>query len=241
MEIIQTQNTTSVFVKTVLLMKLFLFQLCAVFLCGIWIRVYPVSEYSSVEIIKYSHRGSASVILTRIPRVDLVVFITEDYYKENDNRKLILFRGLSRVYKRHFSYRCIVFTNNDNITVLFQDTCRIITDVKRNPFGLPYIYSMYSIASALFDAKYYGYVNSDILLEPVIFSALNYLDEQVSVNALSPYQELTGRVRPIGVDSLPSGFSSLNDITKCFSDAKKGNYPNRIVGSAVTLYVHDHA
>ena len=241
MEIIQTQNTTSVFVKTVLLMKLFLFQLCAVFLCGIWIRVYPVSEYSSVEIIKYSHRGSASVILTRIPRVDLVVFITEDYYKENDNRKLILFRGLSRVYKRHFSYRCIVFTNNDNITVLFQDTCRIITDVKRNPFGLPYVCSMYSIASALFDDKYYGYVNSDILLVPAIFSALNYLDEQVSVNALSPYQELTGRVRPIGVDSLPSGFSSLNDITKCFSDAKKGNYPNRIVDSAVTLYVHYHA
>ena len=169
------------------------------------------------------------------------MFITEDYYKENDNRKLVLFRDLSRVYKRHFSYRCIVFTNDDNITALFQDSCRVITDFKRNPFGLPYVYSMYSIASALFDAKYYGYVNSDILLEPAVFSALNYLDEQVSVNALSPYQELTGRVRPIGIESLPSGFSSLNDIIKCFSDVKKGNNTNRVADSAVPLYVHYHA
>ena len=54
-----------------------------------------------------------------------------------------------------------------------------------NPFGLPTITSMFYEAQRLFDAKYYGYVNSDILLEPAIFEVLRYCSSLVSEGRLA--------------------------------------------------------
>ena len=54
-----------------------------------------------------------------------------------------------------------------------------------NPFGLPTITSMFHEAKRLFDAQYYGYVNSDILLEPAIFDVLRYCSSLVREGRLT--------------------------------------------------------
>ena len=118
--------------------------------------------------------------------------------------------------------------------------CKVITDFKRNPYGLPYIYSMYSIASTVYKAKYYGYLNSDILIEPVVFSVLNYLDKQARAGSISPYHELAGRVHPIDTTALPVGFSTLEEMEKCFAEAKEKGYELRNPCTAVCVSPYPH-
>lgn len=172
--------------------------------------------------------------------VDLVLFTSEDYFNRT-NPKLALFRDSSAVYHARFSYHCILFTNNQDIIRFFEHSvCKVITDFKRNPYGLPYIYSMYSIASTVYKAKYYGYLNSDILIEPVVFSVLNYLDKQARAGSISPYHELAGRVHPIDTTALPVGFSNLEEMEKCFAEAKEKGYELRNPCTAVCVSPYPH-
>ena len=146
------------------------------------------------------------------------------------------------MYRKQFRYRCIVFTNNPVIIRFFnQSVCTVITNFKRNPYGLPYIFSMYSIATKEFKAKYYGYLNSDILIEPSVFSVLKYLDQQARAGFLSPYQELAGRVHPVEPATLPMGFSNITEIEKVFKDTKQKKHPLRKDWSAVCHYDCVHA
>ena len=173
--------------------------------------------------------------------VDLVLFTSEDVFNIT-NPKLALFRDSSAVYHARFSYHCILFTNNQDIIRFFDHSvCRVITDFKRNPYGLPYIYSMYSIASTVYKAKYYGYLNSDILIEPVVFPVLNYLDKQARAGSISRYHELAGRVHPIDTASLPAGFSTLEEMEKCFAEAKEKGYLLRNIHTAVFIPAHPHS
>ena len=173
--------------------------------------------------------------------VDLVLFTTEDVFN-NTNPKLALFRDSSALYHARFSYHCILFTNNQDIIRFFEHSvCKVITDFKRNPYGLPYIYSMYSIASTLYKAKYYGYLNSDILIEPVVFPVLNSLDKQVQNGSISRYHELAGRVHPIITTALPTGFSTLEEVEKCFVEAKEKGYELRDQWTAVFTPTHPHS
>ena len=173
--------------------------------------------------------------------VDLVLFTSEDVFNNTDP-KLALFRDSSAVYHARFSYHCILFTDNQDIIRFFEHSiCKVITDFKRNPYGLPYVYSMYSIASTVYKAKYYGYLNSDILIEPVVFPVLNYLDKQVQNGSISPYHELAGRVHPINMTSLPTGFSTLEEMESCFAEAKEKGYPLRNTWTAVYYPTHSHS
>ena len=173
--------------------------------------------------------------------MDLVLFTSEDFFNRT-NPKLALFRDSSAVYHARFSYHCILFTNNQDIIRFFEHSvCKVITDFKRNPYGLPYIYSMYSIASTVYKAKYYGYLNSDILIEPVVFSVLNYLDKQARAGSISPYHELAGRVHPIDTTALPVGFSTLEEMEKCFAEAKEKGYELRNPYTAVCVSPYPHS
>lgn len=94
---------------------------------------------------------------------------------------------------------------------------------------------MYSIAAKMYHSKYYGYMNSDILLEPAVFSVLKHLDRQARAGVISPYQELAGRVHPVEPESLPVGFSDIAEINKVFVAAKEANHLLRKDWSAVSL------
>ena len=56
---------------------------------------------------------------------------------------------------------------------------------RTNKYCLPIITSLFSRAGETLKADYYGYINSDILIEPSIFSVLDYCKDQVDKGALS--------------------------------------------------------
>ena len=55
-----------------------------------------------------------------------------------------------------------------------------------NRFGMPIITSMFSIAQRLLNAKYYGYINFDILIDPKIFDILSFCEKSVQLGQISP-------------------------------------------------------
>ena len=212
-------------------------------LCGKSIPFFSLSPIVTQSHFTHNQDDTPRTVLSvrRTTPVDLVLFTSEDVLSKT-NPKLALFRDSSAVYHARFNYHCILFTNNQDIIRFFEySVCKIITDFKRNPYGLPYIYSMYSIASTVYKAKYYGYLNSDILIEPVVFSVLNYLDKQARAGSISPYHELAGRVHPIDTASLPTGFSTLEEMEKCFAEAKEKGYELRNPWTAVCVSAFPHS
>lgn len=50
---------------------------------------------------------------------------------------------------------------------------------------MPTITSMFAIAQRMLKAKYYGYLNSDILVEPRLFDVLSFCEQNVKQGTLS--------------------------------------------------------
>ena len=57
--------------------------------------------------------------------------------------------------------------------------------IRVNPYGLPIITSLFSKAYQTIEAKYYGYLNSDILLQPTVFEVLHYCMNQTERGVLA--------------------------------------------------------
>ena len=139
---------------------------------------------------------------------DLVLFTTEDGVSEKKLRKLQLFRDMSELYYSHFHFRAIVFTNTIQLHQFFRNTSiltlsnfKYITPFlpfmsRTNPYGLPTITSMFSLAKQSIHSHYYGYHNSDILLQSTIFDVLQFCQQQVTLGTLSPSVSFVNSISP---------------------------------------------
>ena len=72
-----------------------------------------------------------------------------------------------------------MFTAN-NKTIKVCNNYGILTSnrIERNPYGLPYIGSMYTEAYSLVNSSYYGYINADILVSDRIFDVLSFIESK---------------------------------------------------------------
>ena len=88
------------------------------------------------------------------------------------------------LYQREFHFKAVVFTHSKvivreahqfNITVVrsFPWAFFPILISSLNPFGMPYVNSMFQIVASQFKSDYYGYINSDILFT---FNLLDVLE-----------------------------------------------------------------
>ena len=164
---------------------------------------------------------------------DAVVFTTEDVYSNYTLRKLKRFRSMVDLLSSSFNVHFILFSSNRDIKQQFNTShCMVVSDYARNPYGIPIINSMFSIAHRLVNAKYYGYVNSDILLQPSLFRVLSFLDSRVRSGILYATHELAGRVIEVEYESFPPSFANLTEYEDFFH-AIKLSHALRGVYSAV--------
>ena len=89
---------------------------------------------------------------------------------------------MMKMLQRHYDCRAIVFTTTPHII----EVCNSLgittsSNMTLNPYGLPYIGSMYHTAASLFDSAFYGYINADILLSTSIMEVLSFIKSQRSV------------------------------------------------------------
>lgn len=83
------------------------------------------------------------------------------------------------MFQREFSCRAIMFTTSEPIIRLC-NAFGITTDheFEENPYGIPYIGSLFMRAASLYQGHFYGYINADILLSTTLFTILPFILEQ---------------------------------------------------------------
>ena len=101
------------------------------------------------------------------------------------------------LYQREFHFKAVVFTHSKvivreahqfNITVVrsFPWAFFPILISSLNPFGMPYVNSMFQIVASQFKSDYYGYINSDVLLSYQIFDVIKILRYNAFIGKLGP-------------------------------------------------------
>ena len=91
------------------------------------------------------------------------------------------------LFQREFRFRGLVFTNTQNIISLAKRlNVKTVSRYPVNPYHMPYIREMYVTAKQTFSSRYYGYINSDILLSPNIMDVIKIAVHNVQLGKLNP-------------------------------------------------------
>lgn len=140
-----------------------------------------------------------------------------------------MFRSLMDVYIREFNVHCIFYTINDTIATMFNRTGYTISgDYQCNPYGIPYFNSLLQGAKH-FNANYYAYINSDILIDPEMFSVLSFMQKEMKKGSVPIAHEIAGRVSQFDRNHMPFLFSNLPEIANYYKtyDIRFGALRNR--------------
>ena len=88
---------------------------------------------------------------------------------------------MMHLLQKYYDCRAIVFTTTPSIL----DACKSLgiatsSNMTLNPYGLPYIGSLFHSAASLYSGRFYGYINADILLSSSIMEVLAFIESSFS-------------------------------------------------------------
>ncbi len=84
------------------------------------------------------------------------------------------------ILQQEYSFKGVVFTSSVNVTICAEAlNLTVIAEVECNPYGLPFLASIVNTTKSLFNASFYGYMNSDILLNPLIIKEMTLVKEEI--------------------------------------------------------------
>lgn len=167
----------------------------------------------------------------------LVLLTTDSGFTERIQNKSRLFRSLADIYSKNYNFHCIMFTNTPELVNYYSNSSiTIIEQFETNPYGLPIVTNLFAIAQEHFLAKYYGYVNADILVENNVFDVLDFLEEASRQGIITPMHELAGRVYEKPYTSFPFLFHGIDDVHSFFQTIPLTRQTLRNAGSAVCFF-----
>lgn len=121
-----------------------------------------------------------------------------DDYQQQPQRQLVLFTSAEsgnstkikydiynhlRMYtffQRHYNFKAIVFSKSPLIAEICQEyNITVVDHYLTNMYNLPLIRDLFQQAFHLIRSRFYGYVNSDILMSPVLFPFLAEVDQRI--------------------------------------------------------------
>lgn len=140
------------------------------------------------------------------------------------------------LYQREFAFKGVIFTNSAALSQLAKEKdILVVNNVTKNPYGLPLVNEMFLSVKRAISSKFYGYINSDILIHPRVFSLLPKIYDKIIKKKFSPSLELASRVRQIR-----RGFKEVDfhNITTCFQAFSKcPTCPMRTIWASVSLWL----
>ena len=125
---------------------------------------------------------------------------------------------LFHLYQTVYSFRGIVFT--DSLAV--EDFAKkqgllVMKNVQVNKYGLPFVNNMIARMVTTVPALYYGYCNSDILINPSIFDVLPLIQSKVNHHILPGNFSLISRVKTKPSTFVDYCFDSIDCMKYVFS------------------------
>lgn len=130
---------------------------------------------------------------------------------------------MMNLYQQQYSFRGVVFTTSSRVI----DACKkynltVITDMQRNEYGLPIVSYMFQRMVVSVDASYYGYMNSDILFPPDVFTILSVTYGKMKAGIVSKNVGLIGSVRDSSISFESKDFSSVKKLNRVFKVGTQG-------------------
>lgn len=136
------------------------------------------------------------------------------------------------LYQRSFSCKGIVFSDSRAVKdFAAENNVATVSNVVRNRYGLPIASSIFQRARDSVNGSFYGYINSDVILNPHVVSLLPYVRKLIKQRRLSPILVLGSRVRMIKTSFNTVDFSSIDRFKKALNSIREGVLRN--VNSAV--------
>ena len=84
-----------------------------------------------------------------------------------------------RLFQQKYNFKGIFFTSNPKaIQKCKEYGIETVSEIWRNPYGIPFISGMFNRTYAMYNASYYGYINADILVSERIFDVLSFITSQ---------------------------------------------------------------
>ena len=144
---------------------------------------------------------------------------------------------LFHLYQTVYSFRGIVFTD----TLAVEDFAKkqgllVMKNVQVNKYGLPFVKNMIARMVTTVPALYYGYCNSDILINPSIFDVLPLIQSKVNNHILPGNFSLISRVKVVAKTLPVASFSSISNLKSTFRQHRRSKL--RCIYGIVNYYLY---
>lgn len=139
------------------------------------------------------------------------------------------------LYQKEYSFKGIVFSSSPSI-ISFCEIMNItvIQRISRNEFGLPFVKDMLIELASRYRSEYYGYMNSDILLNPNVFNALERISKKMNTG-IYPYPiGITSTVMDVKYNFSSNDFDTINNTRLLF---KRNFTKSRMRGSSAKVSI----
>lgn len=105
----------------------------------------------------------------------ITVAITDDSPHLREKVKTTI--DMLSLYQKYYRIKPVIFSQSDAVLdYATHKKVTVISEVDRNEFGVPIYRSLLSSMRKRYRSLLYGYMNSDILMDPLIFSAIDQMD-----------------------------------------------------------------
>ena len=111
---------------------------------------------------------------------------TYSFASDYNDQKPVLLLLFTTAETTHFSFKGLVFTHSP-IIIRFceQHGVDVIEYYRTNPYNMPLIRDLFQQAYHAFAAEFYGYVNSDIILDTSLFALVKEVKKKVAKKEFS--------------------------------------------------------
>lgn len=131
---------------------------------------------------------------------------------------------MMHLFQQHYSFKGVVFTTSPIIIDFCnQHNLSVITTFERNQFHLPQVNSLFIEMVNKVNASFYGYINSDILLHPVVFDLLPIIHTKIENGILPTDVGLVSSVFASTINYTNKVFTSCESYKTIFKKRKKGH------------------
>ena len=98
-------------------------------------------------------------------------------------------------FQKYYSFKGIMFSRSPLIIELCNRmNVTVIDHYLTNPYNMPLIRDLFQQAYHTFSADFYGYANSDVIMDVTIFSVLKEVKRRIDNKRYSGIVEISGRV-----------------------------------------------
>lgn len=125
------------------------------------------------------------------------------------------------LYQKKFSFRGLVFSSSQQMERFCNLlNIKVVKNISRNEYGVPFVRGMLETMKKLVHADYYGYMNSDILLNPNVFNTIPIINDNIRQGNLPSSVELISQVKSLPPTFIPRE-NTYEEFSKYFHSVRK--------------------